>query len=143
MILQLALGSLLVATTVLVHTFGLIALARSTPRAAAWLQFHRHNLGRAMTMVGTVLGIFFIHTVEVWLWAATFSSVGAVHGFEDALYLSTTMFSTVGSQIAVAPEWRLLASLESVNGFILIGWSIAYLVGASTRHGPFRQGEHF
>jgi hypothetical protein len=64
-------------------------------------------------------------------------------GFEDALYLSTTMFSTVGSQIAVAPEWRLFASLESVNGFILIGWSIAYLVGASTRHGPFRQGEHF
>ena len=143
MILQLALGSLLVAITVLVHTFGLIALARLTPRAAAWLRLHRHNVGRAMIMVGTVLGIFSIHTVEVWIWAAMFSSVGAVRGFEDALYLSTTMFSTVGSQIAVAPEWRLFASLESVNGFMLIGWSIAYLVGASTRHGPFRQGEHF
>jgi hypothetical protein len=143
MILQLALGSLLVAITVLVHTFGLIILSRLTPRAAAWQRLHRHDLGRAVTMVETVLGIFAIHTVEVWIWAATFSGVGAVGGFEDALYLSTTMFSTVGSQIAVAPQWRLFASLESVNGFILIGWSIAYLVGASTRHGPFRQGEHF
>ena len=143
MILKLALGSLLVATTVLVHTFGLITLARWTPRAAAWLQLHRHNVGRAMTMVGTVLSIFVIHTIEVWLWAATFAGVEAVHGFENALYLSTIMFSTVGGQVAVAPEWRLLASLESVDGFILIGWSTAYLVGASTRHGPFRQGEHF
>jgi hypothetical protein len=42
-----------------------------------------------------------------------------------------------------AQEWRLLASLEGINGFLLIGWSTAYLVAASTRIGPFKSGEHF
>jgi hypothetical protein len=37
----------------------------------------------------------------------------------------------------------VFAALEAMNGFTLIGWSIAYLVAASTRHGPFRIGEHF
>jgi hypothetical protein len=30
-----------------------------------------------------------------------------------------------------------------MNGFILISWSIAYLIATSTRHGPFRIAEHF
>ena len=38
---------------------------------------------------------------------------------------------------------RLLTALEGINGFLLIGWSTAYLVSASIRHGPFRMGEHF
>jgi hypothetical protein len=54
------------------------------------------------------------------------------------------MFSTVGyGQIVIAPEWRLLTALEGINGFILIGWSTAYLVGVSTRHGPFRKVDNF
>lgn len=144
MVPQLGLGTVLVALTVLVHTIGLITLAHWTPRVASWLRLHRHNVGRSVVMVTTVLGIFAIHTVEVWIWAAAFDSVGAVKGFENALYISTVMFSTVGyGDVIIAPAWRLFASLEAINGFILIGWSTAYLVGASTRHGPFRPGEHF
>jgi hypothetical protein len=95
-------------------------------------------------MVTTVLGIFILHTTEVWVWAAVFAAVHAVPGFYNALYLSTVMFSTVGyGEISVAASWRLLVALESINGFILIGWSTAYLVGASTRHGPFRANKHF
>jgi hypothetical protein len=33
--------------------------------------------------------------------------------------------------------------MEGVNGFLLIGWSTAYLVTAGTRIGPFTRGEHF
>lgn len=142
--MQLAIGTLLVAVTVLVHTVGLAGLGHWTPRAAAWLRLHRHDLGRAIMMVTTVLGIFLLHTIEVWIWAATFSAVHAVRGFADALYLSTVMFSTAGyGDMGITPAWRLLTALESINGFILIGWSTAYLVGASTRHGPFRVNEHF
>jgi hypothetical protein len=141
---QLGLGTVLVALTVLVHTVGLSALGRWTPVAAHWLKLHRHNAGRSIIMVTTVLSIFAIHTIEVWIWAAAFDAVGAVKGFENALTISTIMFSTVGyGDVVIAPAWRLFASLEAINGFILIGWSTAYLVGASTRHGPFRQGEHF
>lgn len=95
-------------------------------------------------MVAVVLGVFFIHTIEIWLWAATFILTGALAGLENALFYSTAAFATTGSaDMAVQPAWRLLASFEGVNGFILIGWSTAYLVTASTRFGPFRRGEHF
>lgn len=144
MALELAIGSLLVAITVLVHTAGLIALSGWTPRVVNHLRLHRHDLGRSLTMVTTVLSIFAVHTVEIWIWATAMDWVGAVKGFQNALFVSTIMFSTVGyGDVAIAPAWRLLVSLEAINGFILIGWSTAYLVGAATRHGPFHRDQHF
>jgi voltage-gated potassium channel Kch len=105
---------------------------------------HRHDFGKSVAMVTTVLGIFLLHTVEIWIWAGLFFFAGQIAAFQDALYFSTVTFSTLGyGDITLAPEWRLLGSLEAINGFILIGWSTAYLVAASTRHGPFRTGEHF
>lgn len=143
MAVNLALGSLLIAATVLIQTFGLILLSRTMTHLIRWFRLHRHEIGKTIAMVTTVLGLFLIHTVQIWLWAVVFDRIGAITGLEDALYFSTANFSTVGSDLAPDPTWRLLASLEGINGFILIGWSIAYLVSASTRHGPFRFGEHF
>ena len=95
-------------------------------------------------MMSTVLGLFALHTIEVWLWAVAYLAMGLFNGLDDALYFSTVTFSTVGyGDIVIPREWRLFASLEGINGFLLIGWSTAYLVAASTRHGPFRSGEHF
>ncbi|HTT82532.1 MAG TPA: hypothetical protein VMF67_03540 [Rhizomicrobium sp.] len=137
-------GTALIALTVVIQTIGLIALAGAIARLARWFRLHLHNSGRVIAMVATVLGLFAIHTVEIWLWGAALVFIRAAPGFADALYLSTAAFSTFGPDMSsIAPGWRLLLALESVNGLLLIGWSIAFLVGASTRHGPFRVGEHF
>lgn len=144
MFANLTVGSLLVAATVLIHTVGLVLLARLTPRIAERLGLHSHDTGRSVVMMMSVLGIFALHTVEVWLWAVVYALLAVAPTFADSLDLSTAMFSTIGyGQIAVAAAWRLLTALEGINGFILIGWSTAYLVGVSTRHGPFRKAEHF
>ncbi len=144
MLQDIAAGSGLVALTVLIHTIGLILMAAATPPLARWLGFQNHDIGRTLVMTGTVLGILAILTLEVWSWATAYVLLGAARDLPDALYLSTAMFSTIGyGEIHVAPAWRLLTALEGINGFLLIGWSTAYLVGAGTRHGPFRQGKHF
>jgi len=141
---NLGIGAVLVSATVVIHTVGLIALSAFIRTLTGKAGLNRHDLGRTAAMIATVLGIFFIHTVEVWLWAAAFLALQATGDFESALYISTATFSTVGAaDQTLDPYWRLLGSLEAVNGFILIGWSTAYLVAASTRHGPFRIGEHF
>jgi len=141
---NLAAGSLLVALCVLVHTGGLVLLADATPRFASAFRLHGHRPGRALLMMLSVLGIFALHTVEIWTWALAYAGLGATHSFTDALDVSTAMFATVGyGDVAVEPWWRLLTALEGIAGFILIGWSTAYLVGVSTRHGPFRKSEHF
>jgi hypothetical protein len=144
MLPNLTIGSLLVALTVLIHTGGLVILGRSTPATAFRLGLHSTDTGRSIVMMMSVLGIFALHTVEIWIWALGYSLLHTVRNFAGCLDLSTAMFSTVGyGQIAIDPRWRLLTALEGINGFILIGWSTAYLVGVSTRHGPFRKAEHF
>jgi hypothetical protein len=144
MITNLALGSLLIAATVLIHTIGLMTLSHTMVQLVRWWRLHRHASGRTVAMVATVLGLFFIHTIEVWLWAVAYMLLGPIPSFPDALYFSTVTFSTIGyGDVLLSPDWRLFGSLEGINGFLLIGWSTAYLISASTRHGPFRLGEHF
>ena len=144
MLQNLAAGSGLVALTVLIHTVGLILVASATPRLARRLGFHSHDVGRTLVMTGTVLCILAILTIEVWIWACAYRVLNVTSHFTDALYLSTAMFSTIGyGEIRLNSTWHLLTALEGIDGFLMIGWSTAYLVGAATRHGPFRQGEHF
>ncbi len=140
---NLAAGTVLVALTVLIHTAGLIAIAQVTPRLARLLRLHNHDVGRTLVMTGTVMGLLAILTLEIWSWAAAYSLLGTVADFEDALSLSTAMFSTIGyGELRFDPAWRLLTALEGINGFLIIGWSTVYLVRASILHGPFR-AEHF
>jgi hypothetical protein len=144
MLQNLATGSALVAFTVLVHTAGLILIAAITPPVARWFGFHNHGVGRTLVMTGTVLGLLSTLTTEVWGWALVYATLGVTRDFADALFLSTAMFSTIGyGEVSINPAWRMLTALEGINGFLMIGWSTAYLVAAATRHGPFRHGEHF
>ena len=144
MLQNLGVGSLLVALTVLIHTGGLILVALSVPYLASGLGLHRHDVGRTVVMAVMVLGILAILTAEVWSWALAYLELGVTTGFNDALYLSTVLFSTIGyGGVAFDVHWRLMTGLEGIDGFLLIGWSTAFLVRASTRHGPFRREEHF
>ncbi|MBU0582831.1 MAG: potassium channel family protein [Alphaproteobacteria bacterium] len=143
MLINLALGTLVISATIVVHTFGLIAVTRFMGYATARFPMHRHR-SRVVAMVATVLGLFAVMTTEVWLWALCHYALRVVPDFETALYFSLVTFSTLGYGDAVpAPEWRIFAGLEGANGFLLIGWSTAYLVAAGVRIGPFRAGEHF
>ena len=144
MFANLGLGTLLIATTVLIHTVGLLLLSAVMRQVVEWWRLHRHGMGQTVAMVTTVLGLFLLHTIEVWVWAGAYLWLGAIGMLEEALYFSTVTFSTIGfGDFTLGPEWRLLSSLEGVDGLLLIGWSTAYLVSASTRHGPFRVGHHF
>ena len=141
---DLVLGTAVISVTVLVHTVGLMLLTRAIADLGRHGRLDRQALCRMGLMVATVLGLLVIHTAEIWLWALVYVALGAFTAVHDALYFSTTTFSTIGyGDLVLDHEWRLLGALEGVSGFLLIGWSTAYLVAASTRHGPFRLGEHF
>ena len=141
---NLMFGTFVISGTVMIHTAGLVFLTRWMNEVVHWFRLHRHSFAKAVAMVTTVLGLFVLHTVEVWVWALAYIWLGVVKDFETALYFSTETFSTLGyGDVTPLATWRLFAALEAINGFILIGWSTAYLVAASTRHGPFRIGEHF
>lgn len=142
MLLNLGIGTLVIGATVLVHALGLITLTQTSDKLNGWL-VHRFS-GRVLAIQATVVGLFLIHTIEVCIWSLVYLTLYVVPHLEEAVYFSTVTFSTIGfGDVVLLPRWRLLSSLEGINGFLPIGWSTAYLVAASTRHGPFRLGEHF
>jgi hypothetical protein len=104
----------------------------------------RPRMRKIGLMFLTVLSLFGLHTVEIWVWAVAYLALGGFSNLYDALFFSTLSFSTLGAEeISVAPEWGLLGSIEGVNGFLLIGWSTAYLFPAWLRYGPFHKDDDF
>ena len=54
--------------------------------------------------------------------------MGLTRTLEDALFISTSSYSTIGEAAGLMPaQWRLVGVLEGVNGMLLIGWSTAFL----------------
>lgn len=143
MLVNLTAGTLIVALTVVIHTFGLIGVTHVMAFLVARFRMDGRR-SRIFAMITVVFGLFAVLMLEVLVWAAGYFAVGAFPDFETSLYFSATTFSTLGIGDLVPPvEWRLAAAIEGINGFLLIGWSTAYLIAASTRIGPFRTGEHF
>lgn len=143
MFADLATGTVIIGLTVLIHTFGLMAITRAMAKLVVHFRMHGSR-GRVIAMITVVMGLFAVLTAEIWLWAGCYRLLGVLPDFETALYFSTVTFSTIGyGDIVPANGWRMLAALEGINGFLLIGWSTAYLIAAGTRVGPFRAGEHF
>lgn len=81
-----------------------------------------------------VLGLFLIHTVQIWVYALAFFWLGTFDSFEAALYYSTSSFTTVGyGDVLLDERWRILGAIESANGFLLLGWSTAFLISVVSR----------
>jgi hypothetical protein len=143
MIANLALGTAVICATVFIHALGLLELTRLVNVATDRFRIEGRR-SRIVAMTLMVLGTLVVLTLEVWLWAAVHLAIGSFAEFETALYFSIVSFSTLGYGDVIPPvEWRVFAALEGINGFLLIGWSTAYLIAAGTRIGPFRSGEHF
>ena len=143
MLQNLFFGAFVIALTVIVHTLGLMAVTHFMTWFVGRVRLHGRR-SRVLAMITVVLGVFVVLSIEVWIWAMAFVILGVVKDIETAVYFSTITFSTVGyGDVVPAHEWRQFAALEGVDGFLLIGWSTAYLIAAGIRVGPFRTGEHF
>src|ERR1044072_6955343 len=113
MIVNLLAGSLLVAVTVCVHGIGLLTMSWLLRRTVERHRPQRALSGTVVVMVATVLGLFALHTIEVWMWGIALILTGAVPDLTDALTYSTLSFSTLGAATAsIAPQWELFGSIE-------------------------------
>ena len=125
---QILIGSLMIALTVVIHTLGIIFLIRLLTAGVPRLRPAQSYLGMVEILVVTVLAMFFLHTLEIWSWAAFYVWIGEFEELQRALYFSTVTFSTLGyGDITLQEKWQLLSSFEAVNGVILFGVSTAFV----------------
>jgi hypothetical protein len=141
---NLLLAAILNLLTFLIHAVGLVALTRLMDFLVARPLLEGRVWAKLAAVAILATGLMILICVEMALWAAGFVGVGAFADFDTAFYFSTSAFATIGfGDVAPATEWELASSLEGVTGFLIIGWSTAYLVTSGIRFGPFRRDMHF
>lgn len=127
--------ALMLALTTLIHYEALSWLARRLPGLPLPSRF------KVVVVLG---GAFFAHLVEIALYALAFQllvRLGAgslaaepTLAFDTALYFSGETFTSLGyGDVVPGGALRLLASTETLNGLLLIGWSASYTYIAMER----------
>jgi hypothetical protein len=132
--IQLGAALLLVALCALLHAAGLYGISRLFNLEDKELEKRSIDLETAGLIVVIALSLFVLHLAEIGLFAIVYDSVNAAPEFSDALYYSASAYTTAGNGIErLGDHWRLLGAAEALAGFLLIGWSVAYLVAKLRR----------
>lgn len=131
---ELAVASLMVAMTIVIHLIGLgvlIALMRNHQTRFATQQA---RLDQLVILLGVGFGMFALHAIEIWAYAGLYWALTGWPAFEQALYFSTATYTTLGYGDVTLPQaWRVLGAIEAANGVILLGWSTAFFVSVVGR----------
>lgn len=132
---NLALASVLVVITFVIHFAGLVGLTWFMRKR---ISLHPDRLAsvawQGIAILFVVMGLVALHSAQIWVYAFFYLGLGEFSSLEEALYFSTSTFTTVGfGDIVLNEKWRMFAAAESANGFLLIGWSTAFLVSVTSR----------
>ena len=134
---ELALATVMVVATALIHGFGLLVIGRSLralDRGAVDVELNPLSwVGAGYTSM-VVLGLLALAGVEIWLYALVYLAAGATATLPDSVYFSTITYAAIGyTDAPLAAPWRLVGAIEGVNGVLLLGWSVAFLVAELQR----------
>ncbi len=132
--LQLLASAGLVVGMVVIHSIALIEFSRRLHLREEELRDRRFDYTAVTLMAVLGLLLFMLHLLEILIFAGFYIAVGAVTHFEASFYYSASVYATLGTTSDVfADEWRLVGAIEAVVGFILIGWSTAFMVSTVNR----------
>ena len=129
---QLALSTVLVIATAVFHGLGLLTIGRSlraVDRGAVEAELDPLSGTGAAYASAVVLGLLALAGIEIWFYAIVYLEVGAATTLPDSVYFSTVTYAAIGfSDAPLAAPWRLVGAIEGVDGVLLLGWSVAFLV---------------
>jgi len=137
----IAIALFLVGATVLIHYEGLHLVSRGLGKS--------NTVYSQTKVLVTILWIFAIHLIEIALYAFAFwfadivIDIGSFAGTHEIgtfhyFYFSAEAFSTLGlGDIYPVGPLRLIASIEPINGLLLIGWSTSFTFLCMYRYWSF------
>lgn len=121
-------GIALVALTMGIHGFGMIWTLRFDN--AFKTRFGRRPpfaLGMTELILASWL-LVSVHIAEVMTWASFFRWKGCFPNFSIANYFALNEYTTVGSSLHLAQNWRLLEGMISIAGVLAFAWSTGVLL---------------
>lgn len=131
MLVQIALGTGLLLVNVTVMAMAALLLEVAFRRVHPWLIAPPLRPKLLLMLVCVGIWVLAVITAGVWIWAFALRGLGAFATIEEAVYFTLVAFSTLGLGDVVPPhEWRILAVMAAVNGFLSFGLLTALLVEA-------------
>ena len=124
---EIAWGVALVAITMVLHGLGMVW----TLRAVHGL---KSRIGSAVNLALSLLVLVFAawlitltHLVEVFAWASFLHWKGAMPNMSTAYYLALLDYTTLGCELELPVNWRLLEGMIAISGLMTFAWSTGVL----------------
>lgn len=128
--LQLIVGSGMIGLTFIIQAISLDIIIKKAGIAEALTRKIFKGLWQPFMTAIIAVTVFAVHVSHIWLWALLYLALGCepLHSFSDALYFATVTYTTLGyGDIVLEAQYRMLGGIEAANGFLLFGWTTAFL----------------
>ena len=126
--LNILFGCIMIIITTIIHSaMTRLAIYLNESKSISWVAIQKNHIPVWLSVI--VLLIFCATIIESVIWTMCYLYTGAIGSLEEALYFSLVTFTTLGyGDIVLSDNWRLLSSIQAVNGIIIFGWSTAILM---------------
>lgn len=129
MLIQIAIGTGLLLTNILIAAVAAMMLEEILSRLHGWLLREPHRPKLVLLLAGVSLWVLGVVTAGVWVWGMAYYALGVFPTLEAAIYFSLVSYTTLGFGDVLLPvDWRLLAGMEAANGFLNFGLLTALLL---------------
>jgi hypothetical protein len=125
----------LILLTVLMHVSGLAVIKnraidlveRAASRGSRGFVF-------ALMMCCIVLLVTVLHAIDASVWAVAYLVLAALPDWHSAMVYSLGAMTTFGNApVNLAAQWQMMGVVESLNGVILFGFTVATLFSINDR----------
>lgn len=127
--LSMLIAALLVFVTVLIHYEAMRLISELLPHI---------RIRPRLRILVVIFGIFFAHTISVWLFALAYYFLSGHFGLGefggqtpeqiyDFIYFSVVTYTSLGfGDVYPLHYLRLIAGVEALTGLVMIGWSASF-----------------
>jgi hypothetical protein len=124
-------GCPLIVVTVILHVLGLGSISKKALLIHNNIKIRKHGISTtasALLIGATTLLATILHGIEAAIWAVAYLFIGSLTDPKSAMLYSLGALTTYGHQSVYLEEhWRLLGTIEALNGWLLFGLSTAFL----------------
>jgi hypothetical protein len=121
-------GVILVAISLLMHGSGMIATLRfSAEFKGRFERVPSFSMGITNLVLASWI-ILAVHLSEVMVWAAFFQWEHCFVNYSTAMYFALSDYTTLGSDLSLPRNWRLLSGMLATAGLLGFAWSCGVLL---------------
>ena len=120
-------GAILIAITMGIHGFGMLAVLRVHYTVVKWMSPGKSLFAGIVPIIFASCIIIIVHLSEVVVWSLFFVWKGSFPNASIAFYFSLNEYTTVGSKFDLPLQWRLLEGMIAAGGLLSFAWSTGVL----------------